>query len=169
MAAGQAMCATDTDAPGYVRQLEHAYGPPSQQGFGSAVFHAMLGTQDSLSAAALESYRSFVGLKWEQFGESAWMEPWREVYRRPDGARRDVVSELRAIADREVRNSVPMILDVVEGADAARSTLSAAFDDPQVTELRVFNIGDGGAMSGLLVAGRRGRTGEAVMLVFLMD
>jgi len=52
----------------------------------------------------------------------------------PDGARRDVVSELRAIADREVRNSVPMILDVVEGTDAARTALSAAFDDPQVTE-----------------------------------
>jgi len=30
-------------------------------------------------------------------------------------------------------------------------------------------LGDGQAMSGLLVAGRRAATGEAVMLVFLMD
>ena len=38
-----------------------------------------------------------------------------------------------------------------------------------MTELRVFNLGDGEAMSGLLVAGRRGATGEATFLVFLMD
>ena len=30
-----------------------------------------------------------------------------------------------------------------------------AFDDPSVTELLVYNLGDGGAMSGILVAGRR--------------
>ena len=27
----------------YVKQLEAAYGPPSQQGFGAAVFHEVLG------------------------------------------------------------------------------------------------------------------------------
>ena len=51
----------------------------------------------------------------------------------------------------------------------ARAALAAAFDDPAVTELHVFNLGDGGAMSGLLVAGRRQGTGEATFLVFLMD
>jgi hypothetical protein len=97
------------------------------------------------------------------------MAPWREVYSRAERARHDIVSELRGVADQEARNSVPMILDVVDDADAARRALSAAFDAAEVTELRVFSIGDGGAMSGLLVAGRRGSTGEAVMLVFLMD
>jgi hypothetical protein len=38
-----------------------------------------------------------------------------------------------------------------------------------VTELRAFNLGDGGAMSGLLVAGRRSLGGESTFLVFLMD
>jgi hypothetical protein len=38
-----------------------------------------------------------------------------------------------------------------------------------VSELRVFNLGDGAAMAGLLVAGRRGATGEATFLVFLLD
>jgi hypothetical protein len=58
---------------------------------------------------------------------------------------------------------------VVENAEAARAALSAAFDDPAVTELRAFNLGDGGAMSGLLVAGRRAPGGESAFLVFLMD
>ena len=62
-----------------------------------------------------------------------------------------------------------MILDSVEEAETARAALSVAFDDPSVTELRAFNLGDGGAMSGLLVAGRRGASGETTFLVFLMD
>jgi hypothetical protein len=97
------------------------------------------------------------------------MAPWREVYNRAGDARRDVVSELRSIADQDTRNSVPMILEVVEDAAAARIALSAAFDAPEVGEPRVFNLGDGGGMAGLLVSGRRASTGEAVMLVFLMD
>jgi hypothetical protein len=161
--------ASDPTAPGYVLQLERAYGPPSQQGFGSAVFHETLGRDQALDAAALAAYRRFVGPLWDRFGEAAWMAPWREVYRRPAGARHDVVAELGRIDDADARNSVPMVLDVVEDAAAARSALSVAFDDPAVTELRVFNLGDGQAMSGLLVAGRRAATGEAVMLVFLMD
>ena len=51
----------------------------------------------------------------------------------------------------------------------ARAALAAAYDDPAVTDLRVYNLGDGGAMSGLLVAGYRKGTGEATFLVFLMD
>lgn len=50
-----------------------------------------------------------------------------------------------------------------------RSALSAAYDDPAVTELCVFNLGDGEAMSGLLIAGRRGASGESTYLVFLLD
>jgi hypothetical protein len=41
--------------------------------------------------------------------------------------------------------------------------------DSAVTELSVYNIGDGGAMSGLLVAGCRGVTAEAAFLVFFLD
>ena len=38
-----------------------------------------------------------------------------------------------------------------------------------MTVLRVYNLGDGGAMSGLLIAGRQEDTGETLFLVFLMD
>jgi hypothetical protein len=42
-----------------------------------------------------------------------------------------------------------VVLDDVERPDAARAALAAAFDDPAVADLRVFSLGDGGAMSGL--------------------
>jgi hypothetical protein len=62
-----------------------------------------------------------------------------------------------------------MILDTVQDAEQARAALAAAFDDAAVTELSVYNIGDGAAMSGLLIAARRAATGDATFLVFLMD
>ena len=96
------------------------------------------------------------------------MGPWKEVYAREAGATRDIVEELQGITDRDARPSVPMVLDVVENADAAQQALSAAYDDAAVAELAVYTLGDGEAMSGLLIAGRRD-TGEATFLVFLMD
>lgn len=158
-----------TAKPEYLTALETAYGAPSQTGFGSAVFYEAIGADDSLTDAALAKYKYFVGELWERWGEDAWMGPWKEVYTRKTGAKPDIVAELRAISDPDAALSAPMILDVVQDADQARAALSAAFDDPAVTELRVFNLGDGGAMSGILVAGRRGERGEAVFLVFLLD
>jgi D-alanyl-D-alanine carboxypeptidase len=157
------------EKPGYVTALEAAYGAPSQAGFGSAVFFMPMEKDDDLSKAALAAYNYFVGELWERWGEAAWMGPWKEVYARKTGATPDIVAELRGITDIDARNSAPMLLDVVQAADRARVALAAAFDDPAVTELRVFNLGDGGAMSGILVAGRRGATGEATFLVFLLD
>jgi hypothetical protein len=153
----------------YVARLEAAYGGPSQAGFGSAVFHEDLPDSKGLPQATLSVYRAFVGALWERYGEQAWMAPWKEVYARQPGTKPDVVTELRGIADHDAQVSVPMIMDNIEGAEAARTALSNAFDEPTVTELRVFNLGDGEAMSGLLVAGRRGASGEATFLVFLMD
>lgn len=60
--------------------------------------------------------------------------------------------------------------DFVKGLEAAFGPPSeAAFDSPAVSELVVYNIGDGEAMSGLIVAGRRSATGEAAFVTFLMD
>lgn len=159
----------NTGRPAYVTALEAAYGAPSQAGFGSAVFYEPMKAGDDLAKAALAKYKYFTGELWERWGEDAWMGPWKEVYTRPTGAKADIVAELRGIADPDARNSVPMILVNIEGADKARAALAAAYDDPAVTELRVFNLGDGEAMSGLLVAGRRQATGVATFLVFLMD
>ena len=155
--------------PEYAASLEAAYGPPSQAGFGSAVFYEPIGADDSLADAALAKYKYFAGELWDRYGAGAWMGPWKEVYARPAGAKPDVVAELCAIIDTNAALSAPIILDVVQDAEKAHAALAAAFDDPAVTELRVFNLGDGSAMSGILVAGRRGATGEATFLVFLLD
>lgn len=155
---------------GYVEKLETAYGPPSQKGFGGAVFHEVLQPADDLATAALAKYRHFVGRLWSRFGEQAWMGPWREVYARPSGAGRDIVAELRGIEDAEAKRSVDLLLDAMENAAEARAALAVAFDDPAEKELRVFNIGDGAAMSGLLVAGRRAAAGDgATYVIVLMD
>jgi hypothetical protein len=169
LTAGAAWAGEKPQTAGYAAQLEEAYGPASQQGFGSAVFHEGLRPSDELAAAALAKYRYFVGPLWDRFGEQAWMGPWREVYSRPSGARRDILAELRAIEDPEAKNSVTLLLDAAENAEAARAALGIAFDDSAVTELRVFNLGDGAAMSGLLVAGRRASGGDTTFVVVLMD
>ena len=160
---------SDETGPQYVADLEAAYGAPSQAGFGSAVFYEPLKVSDKLDQAALAKYKYFVGDLWGRYGEDAWMGPWKMVYTRPADGKRDIVAELRGITDREARMAVENILDNVEDPEKARAALSAAFDDPAVTELAVYNTGDGAAMSGLLLAGRRGDAGEATFLVFLLD
>lgn len=158
-----------TEKPECVTALEAAYGAPSQAGLGSAVFFEPLKEGDDLEKAALAKYKYFTGELWERWGEEAWMGPWKEVFARKAGAKPDIVAELRGIADPDAQNSVPMILENIEGADKARAALAAAFDDPAVTELRVFNLGDGSAMSGILVAAQRSATDDATFLVFLLD
>ncbi len=152
--------------PAYVTALESAYGAPSQSGFGSAVFFQE--RVNDLEATARFKYKTFLGKNWEHFGEQVWMRQWRQVYARAANAPHDIVAELQAVPAPEAKISVPMILDVVENAAAARQALSAAYDDEAVSQLVVFNIGDGEAMSGILIAGLRAN-GDATCLVFLMD
>ncbi|HMQ54974.1 MAG TPA: hypothetical protein PKE64_27525 [Anaerolineae bacterium] len=88
--------------PVAVAKLQAAYGPPSQAGFGSAVFYEQLPPAEHLAQAALAKYRYFVGELWERYGEAAWLGPWREVYARQAGVKPDIVAELKAIKDRGV-------------------------------------------------------------------
>lgn len=154
--------------PQYVTDLESAYGAPSQAGFGSAVFYELVSQESTVEQAALKKYKYFVGELWDRYGEKAWMSAWKQVYVRPAGIKHDIVTELRGIADPGASGSAEMVLDVVDNAEAARKALSNAYDDQQVVELKVLNLGDGAAMSGLLIACRRS-TGEALFLVFLYD
>lgn len=149
--------------------LAEVYGPPSQAGFGSAVFRETFNAQDSLEVRARDMYRYFVGDLWEQYGEDAWMGTWKEVYARATGEQTGIVDELRAITDPGAAISVPMILDVVENAENGRSALAAVFDSVDVADLRVYTLGDGEAMSGLLIAAARVSRRDAIFLIFLMD
>lgn len=155
--------------PDYVIALEQAYGAPSQAAFGSAVFYAPGEAATDLEQAALAHYRYFVGDLWERYGEAAWLGPWRQLYRRPPGAAHAIVSELRALPDHTAALSAGVLLDEAENAAQARAALVTAFDEPAVTELAVYQLGDGGAMNGLLVAGRRQAPPETIFLIFLID
>jgi hypothetical protein len=154
--------------PGDVSDLITVYGPPCQTGFGSAVFHGQLAPNADLEEVALQYYRYFVGDLWERYGKTAWMTPWKQVYARPPGAKADIVGELDAIADPTARLSIPLLLEPGGDGESAQKALSNTYDDVSVIELHVYTVGDGAALSGLIIAGRR-QNGEATFLVFLLD
>ena len=156
------------EKPVYVAALEAAYGEPSQEGFGSAVFFDQMQQDDDLEEVAKKYYQYFVGKNWDEWGEDVWMSPWKEGFRRPQKRKHNIEEELRAIEDFNTQLQVGMILDDIENAEAAKAALAGAYDPKVVIDLRAYNIGDGEAMSGLLLAGLRDN-GEATFLVFLMD
>ena len=96
------------------------------------------------------------------------MGPWQRVYQRPAADRRDIVTELRSITDPAAQSSVTMLLDAIADPEAGRQALSAVYDDADMDTLAVYTLGDGAALSGLLIAGRD-RHGETTLLVFLLD
>jgi hypothetical protein len=156
------------EKPDYVLKMEAAYGAPSQNGFGSAIFFEEIDQDEKLETASMQKYQHYMGDLWERFGEEAWLSQWKEVYKRKAGLQHNIVSELQGISELDVSNSVSMILDVVEDADSAKLALTNAYDDQDVVDLRVYRLGDGDAMSGLLIAGRRSNN-ETTFLVFVMD
>jgi hypothetical protein len=155
--------------PAAVTVLQEIYGPPSQAGFGSAVFDEQIQPGTDLEAIALRYYQHFVGNLWEHYGESEWMSTWKQAYVRPNGMQPDIVAELRAIADPLAARYVPiLLLSETEDYARAQQALASVFDDPQMTDLRVYAIGDGAAMSGLLLVGCH-ITGETTILISLLD
>jgi hypothetical protein len=153
--------------PLYIRNLETVFGPPSQSAFGSAVFYEKSIIAD-LKQVSLEKYRYFVGKLWNRYGEDVWMGMWKEVYRRKQNIKNDIVNELKSMTDRDALGSVSIFLDGIESPEDARKALSAAFDDPAVSELTIHNIGDGAAMSGLLITAFRKKK-DATFVIFLLD
>lgn len=109
-----------------------------------------------------------MGDLWEQWGLEACLSPCKISYTRPPKSDHDIVGELRKVEDFDIRMQVGMILDEIENSDAARAALDQAYDAPEVAGLGLYNVGDGAAMSGLLLAGKRAN-GEATFLMFLLD
>jgi hypothetical protein len=168
-------CSTTTGpAPSSTEQasrtatLQAVFGPPSQAGFGSAVFAEKVDRPQDLEPAAKRAYRHFLGPRWAEAGEAVWMAPWQRVYARAPGGRATIVAELRAIENPAARSSISMLLDGHEKPDAARQALSAVYDDAGMELVQVYALGDGAALSGVLIAGRS-PSGAATLLVFLMD
>lgn len=158
----------DADKPAYLQALEAVFGGPSQEGFGSAVFFTPGAQNVALEESVQACYQHFVGKLWEKWGAQAWLGPWRETYVRGGSTQKDIIAELRGIEDTENRQQAAMLLETNDNPAAAQAAVATAYNDPGVTELRVYNIGDGEAMSGLLIAGLRDNA-ELTILAFLMD
>ena len=79
-----------------------------------------------------------------------WRGVWKQVDARPAGSWHDIVAELRSITNLDASLSVPMILDVIEYAGAARRRLSKIYDDSNLVDLQVYILGDDEVMSGCL-------------------
>ncbi len=153
-----------------IKKLETVFGGPSDAGFGFAVFHvpAANGNSESLEAAAKRIYRQFLGESWDAAGEATWLGSWKVVFQRAGSPPPTIIDGLQSIDDPMVPASVPLLFDALQDPAAARVALTASLDDPQTRTIIVFNIGDGEAMSGLLIAGERD-TLDRVFVVALMD
>ncbi|TWU29053.1 hypothetical protein [Novipirellula artificiosorum] len=155
--------------PDYVVELERCYGIPSQAAFGSSVFYdAMDVSEGTLEQAALAKYKHFAGELWERYGEDNWMAEWGTVYKRAPNEAGDIVAELRSISEPGASFSVSLLIENNDHATEAHAALSKAFDVDTVLELQVYKIGDGDAMSGILIASRLVHEGS-LFLVLLMD
>lgn len=154
--------------PNYVLELQRHYGPASAAGMGSAVFYEA-STPEQLETQAIAKYRTFAGNLWEQIGEKAWMEPWKRVYQR-SGPGSGILSELRnSIEDPAASLSASLIVDNIDDPTQAHLALAKAFDDPDVSRLDIYRLGDGEQMNGVLLAAYRAKSSDAIFLVSLTD
>ncbi|RFP61333.1 MAG: hypothetical protein BJG00_005495 [Limnothrix sp. CACIAM 69d] len=164
MVAEQKFMIARKNSPQYVTDLEAVYGGPTQSLLGSAVFYEVLKPEDDLSHVALKKYKYVVGKHWSK----AYRDAWKMVYGRSMDASRAIISELRSLNDFQAELSASLILDNIDEAEAGQRALVAAFDDPKIIELTIHKMGDGEAISGLVIAGRRAN-GEATFLVSISD
>ncbi len=151
-----------------IEQLQAIYGKPSQSGFGSAVFCDRADPTLLLETVALHYYQYFLGDLWERFGAATWLTSWRQVYLRDPAHPRQIVSELQTLPGSAAQGAADLILTSISTPAAGQQALSAVYDDPAMTDLTIYTLGDGAAMSGLLIAGRYDHE-ATVLLVFLLD
>lgn len=156
------------DIPQYVRDLMDFYSPPRQDARGVAIFYEHIQPGSDLEAVARHHYRYFVGEQWERRPE-AWMRPWKLIYRRARDIDPCFVAEITAaatLAGEKHQNLFPKFLKINPGDYVrAYTVLKAAFDSPEVEDFRVYSIGDGEVLEGLLAISPR-RNGETVIFAF---
>lgn len=150
-------------------ELEGSFGGPSSNGFGSAVFRRPLATEVELETVARGVYETFVGKMWSDFGPEVWLANFVELASRGANRGSKILDILRSLEDPTTRSAAALMLDGGTDPEASAGVLERAFDHAAISELRVFAIGDGGAMSGLIIASRDTECMEDILLSFLMD
>jgi hypothetical protein len=136
-----------------IEALEKVYGKPVSTGFGSAVFYDDSKQNAGLASIALDAYKLFMGEKWNTETESAWMSAWKKVYERSPDTVANILNELNNIQDADAKRSVPLLTELVENAEQGKLALAAAYNHPDISQVQLFSVGDGEAMSGLLLCG----------------
>lgn len=124
---------------------------------------------DALVTVAREVYRDFVGELWERYGADAWLASWSLAAARDSDRAASVIDLLESLEDPLTRSAADMLVNANPDPDAARNALIVAFDQERVGHMEIYSIGDGEAMSGVLIAAHIRDASEATFLVFLMD
>lgn len=137
----------------FIEALEQVYGKRSNSGFGSAVFYEASKLPGSLASMALDVYKFFMGNKWNNETEAAWLSGWKQVYERSPGTVPDILSELKNIKDEDAKRSVPLLTELIENAEQGRHALESAFNYSGISHAAVFTVGDSAAFSGLILSG----------------
>lgn len=151
-----------------IASLENVYGKASAAGFGSAVYQEPVDMSAQPDAIAIKHYREFLGPKWNAERAAAWMSTWKTVYARPKDSQGDILAELASISDPDAKQSVGLLTEFIENASAGQEAMAAVFNHGDIVDLSIHSIGDGEAMSGIMVTALFSG-GHTCSLVALMD
>ena len=114
------------------------------------------------------SYRYFVGHAWEEFGEENWTKTWAESYLRPSGKHPGILQEMAQLKEHPIALAASQVTENHDDPKGASEALSDVFDAASICEVRLYNIGDTEAITGVLIAALSS-SGRGIALVFLMD
>jgi hypothetical protein len=156
-----------TNAP-LLTELERVFGKASAAGFGSAVFHGQAKPTETSASIAWEHFKSFLGPKWTPERQKAWEGGWKLLYTRPAAAEGNIMAELGSISDPEGKRAIPLLTELIEDADTAKKALTAAFNHADVRQLSMHHLGDGEAISGIMISALY-NDGMACSVIALMD
>ncbi|WP_017303670.1 hypothetical protein [Spirulina subsalsa] len=158
--------------PPYAQDLMNFYSPPNQDGWGVVVFYEQTPPDGDLEALALAQYQYFVGGSHLEF--MRWKPQWKLIYERTPDCEPNIRQELNAATwvagldyEDRIANQLNYDYDSEENVYAPK-VLAVGFNSPQAQDFRVYTLGDGEVMEGLLAISRR-RNGETLTLAFLKD
>jgi hypothetical protein len=160
---------TSSQPPKYVSDLMELYGHSSGKLLGSGVFYDILEPEVDLEQVALCHHREFVGPKFFEPKKEGWLRGWKLLYRRPQGQLGNIVQEFEAVYD-ILEKVWEQFLNPLRGNDyqTAPQKLAIAFDNPDVTDLRIYQLHDEDILNGRLIMSRR-VNGETTTLIFICD
>ena len=153
-----------------IENLEQVFGSASEAGFGSAVFVRQSSETEprSLETDGRDVYRIFCGDNWDGFGVDNWLANWKLLHERLPGREGDIIAEIQAIRDPEAGSAAQMLLESGPDPEHAENVLRSAFNAGNISQLQIFKIGDGGAMSGAIIAAET-NANRRVFLIILLD